>query len=39
LRKELGLAPGANVKEVQAALEGKVIEQTELMGTYAKGER
>jgi Raf kinase inhibitor-like YbhB/YbcL family protein len=39
LRKELGLAPGATVKEVQAALEGKVIEQTELMGTYAKGQK
>jgi Raf kinase inhibitor-like YbhB/YbcL family protein len=37
LRKELGLPPGATLKEVRAALEGKVIEQTELMATYAKG--
>jgi hypothetical protein len=34
LRKMLALGPGADVKEVQDALEGIVIEQTELMGTY-----
>jgi Raf kinase inhibitor-like YbhB/YbcL family protein len=37
LRKELDLPPGASPMEVRSALEGKVIEQTELMGTFAKG--
>ena len=36
LRKQPDLQPGANAQELQLALEGKVIEQTELMGTYAK---
>jgi hypothetical protein len=34
LRKKLALDPGADAKEVQSAMEGIVIEQTELMGTY-----
>jgi Raf kinase inhibitor-like YbhB/YbcL family protein len=38
LRKELDLAPGATAREVQLALKGKVIEQTELMGTYARAD-
>ena len=37
LRKQLDLPPGATAMEVKMALEGKVIEQTELMGTFAKG--
>jgi Raf kinase inhibitor-like YbhB/YbcL family protein len=37
LRKQLGLPPGATPIEVRLALEGKVIEQAELMGTFAKG--
>lgn len=36
LRKELGLKPGANAEEVKAAIEDIVIEEAELMGTYAK---
>jgi phosphatidylethanolamine-binding protein (PEBP) family uncharacterized protein len=36
LRKQLDLPPGAAPMEVKMALEGKVIEQTELMGTFAK---
>ena len=36
LRKQLDLPPGATPIEVKLALEGKVIEQTELMGTFAK---
>jgi Raf kinase inhibitor-like YbhB/YbcL family protein len=36
LRKQLDLPPGATPMEVKMALEGKVIEQTELMGTFAK---
>lgn len=36
LRKKLDLPPGATPTEVKLALEGKVIEQTELMGTFAK---
>jgi phosphatidylethanolamine-binding protein (PEBP) family uncharacterized protein len=36
LRKQLDLPPGATAMEVKMALEGKVIEQTELMGTFAK---
>src|ERR1700740_1617969 len=36
LRKQLDLPPGATPMEVKIALEGKVIEQTELMGTFAK---
>jgi Raf kinase inhibitor-like YbhB/YbcL family protein len=36
LRKQLDLPPGATPTEVRLALEGKVIEQTELMGTFSK---
>lgn len=36
LREKLDLQPGATYKEVIAAMEGKIIEQAELMGTYAK---
>lgn len=36
LRAALALAPGATYKEVIAAMQGKIIEQAELMGTYAK---
>jgi Raf kinase inhibitor-like YbhB/YbcL family protein len=38
LRKPLGLPPGASHSEIRAALEGKVIEEIELMGTFAKGD-
>src|SRR5215468_11068765 len=37
LREALGLEPGATAQEALSALDGKVIEQTELMATYAKG--
>jgi Raf kinase inhibitor-like YbhB/YbcL family protein len=36
LRDHLDLGPGASYPEVIAAMEGKIIEQAELMGTYAK---
>jgi Raf kinase inhibitor-like YbhB/YbcL family protein len=36
LREKLGLAAGASADEVQIALDGKVIEQCELMATYQK---
>jgi Raf kinase inhibitor-like protein, YbhB/YbcL family len=36
LREKLGLPAGATAAEVQIALDGKVIEQTELMATYQK---
>jgi Raf kinase inhibitor-like YbhB/YbcL family protein len=36
LRANLDLGPGATYHEVIAAMEGKIIEQAELMGTYAK---
>jgi len=36
LREKLNLRPGASAAEVQTALDGKVIEQTELLGTYEK---
>lgn len=38
LRTELNLQPGATYEELKSALEGKIIEQTQLMGTYMKGE-
>jgi Raf kinase inhibitor-like YbhB/YbcL family protein len=38
LRESLDLKPGADYKDVLSAIEGKIIEQTELMGTYAKGQ-
>ena len=38
LRKELNLPPGATANDVKQALEGKVIEQTEWMATFAKTE-
>ena len=38
LRKELNLPPGATANDVKQALEGKVIEQTEWMATFAKSE-
>jgi len=36
LRAELDVAPSATYAEVMAAMQGKIIEETELMGTYAK---
>jgi Raf kinase inhibitor-like YbhB/YbcL family protein len=36
LRKQIGLPPGATAMEVKMALEGKVIEQTELMRTFTR---
>jgi Raf kinase inhibitor-like YbhB/YbcL family protein len=36
LKSEVKLAPGATVEELKHAMEGQLIEQTELMGTYAK---
>ena len=36
LRQKLGLPAGATAAEVQTALDGKVIEQAELMATYQK---
>jgi len=36
LREKLGLPAGATAAEVQTALDGKVIEQAELMATYQK---
>ena len=36
LRNQLKLQAGATYNEVISAMEGNVIEQTELMGTYAK---
>jgi Raf kinase inhibitor-like YbhB/YbcL family protein len=36
LRDELALEPGATYAEVIAAMRGKIIEEAELMGTYAK---
>lgn len=36
LRSKLDLQPGATYQDVLAALEGKVIEEAELMGTYQK---
>ncbi|HWF14342.1 MAG TPA: YbhB/YbcL family Raf kinase inhibitor-like protein [Candidatus Acidoferrales bacterium] len=36
LRAELGLSPGAVLQEVRSAIGPYVIEQTEIMGTYAK---
>ena len=36
LRERLGLPAGATASEVQTALDGKVIEQCELMATYQK---
>jgi len=37
LRKPVALPSGATASDIKSALEGKVIEQTELMGTFAKG--
>ena len=37
LRDQLDLKPGASHHDVIAAMEGKIIGQAELMGTYAKG--
>lgn len=39
LRVELQLGPNATYAEVIAAMQGKIIEETELMGTYAKTEQ
>ena len=36
LRKELDLPPGATATELQLAIHDHIIEQAELMGTYAK---
>ena len=36
LRKELGLGPGATAAEVQFAVHDLILEQAELIGTYAK---
>jgi Raf kinase inhibitor-like YbhB/YbcL family protein len=38
LREPLNLPVGATAVDVQATLEGKVIEQTELMGTYERAQ-
>jgi Raf kinase inhibitor-like YbhB/YbcL family protein len=38
LRMPIGLPAGASATDIRAALEGKVIEEAELMGTFAKGE-
>ena len=37
LRAGLNLPPGATYEQIKSALEKTVIEQTELIGTYAKG--
>jgi len=37
LRANLDLEAGATYAQLKEALEGKIIEQAELMGTYAKG--
>lgn len=37
LRDQLDLNPGASYPDVISAMEGKIIDQTELLGTYAKG--
>jgi hypothetical protein len=36
LRSELTLGPGATREEVEDAIQGHVIEEAELMGTYTK---
>jgi Raf kinase inhibitor-like YbhB/YbcL family protein len=36
LEKKLDLGPGATVPEVQSAMHDHMIEQAELLGTYAK---
>ena len=36
LREELALEPGATYADVMVAMRGKIIEETELMGTYSK---
>lgn len=36
LRDELALDPGATREEVESAMQGRVLEEAELMGTYAK---
>ena len=36
LRKELDLRPGATAPELQSAMHDHILEQAELMGTYAK---
>ena len=36
LQRELDLAPGATATELQSAMHDYIIEQAELMGTYAK---
>lgn len=38
LRSELALDPGATRQEVEAAMQGHVIEEAELMGTYRKAQ-
>jgi len=39
LREKLGLPAGATVAEVQVAMDGKVIEQCEIMATYQRSGR
>lgn len=36
LSKELGLQPGASLKEVESAMRGHVLEEAEIMSTYGK---
>jgi Raf kinase inhibitor-like YbhB/YbcL family protein len=36
LRRELGLKPGASQQELESAMDGCVIEEAEIMSTYAK---
>jgi Raf kinase inhibitor-like YbhB/YbcL family protein len=36
LRQKLGLEPGATYEQVISAMSGKIIEETELMGTYSR---
>jgi Raf kinase inhibitor-like YbhB/YbcL family protein len=38
LRSELALDPGATRQEVEGAMQGHVLEEAELMGTYAKAQ-
>lgn len=39
LKTSIDLEPGANYKDVLSAIEGEIIEQAELKGTYAKRAR
>lgn len=37
LRRQLYLEPGATCEQVMSAMEGQILEEAELMGTYEKG--